>query len=274
MMTKDESPVRAPSPDSPAMEHAMANARVSFKYLWRELTWEYRRIVPALDLAAVKLAFLDPGGAPEEVEHMWLSQLGFDGDVIVGTLLNAPHRLRSVKQGDEVAFGLAQLEDWLYAMNGQVYGGYTMQVIRAAMSASERQAHDEAWGFTFADPARVELVPDWREKKPSLLGRVFGGKPSLVDPDQEHPMSQNMAAKFGEAIDANPHAFLRDSDESGITTLHSLALGGSTACVKVLLQKGANPHARTVSGRTARDLAEALGWSEVASVLCAAERAS
>lgn len=251
----------------------MASARTSFRYLWRELTWEYRRIVPALDLALVKVAFLDPGGAPDDVEHMWVSDIEFDGATIVAPLVNEPHALRTVRKGDVVSFGLAQLEDWMYVRSGRVYGGFTTQVLRAAMSASERRAHDEAWGFTFPDPKRVELVPDWSEKKPELLGRLFGAKPAPVDPDAEHPMSQSMAAELGQAIDRDPEGFLRGG-EAGITTLHSLTLGGSIACVKVLLQKGADPHAKTASGRTARELAEALGWSELAGVLRAAEAAS
>ncbi len=69
-VTRAKSPVfYAPGAD-PAILAASERARATFKYLWRELTWEYRRIIPALELAAVKAAFGDEGGHPDEVEHM------------------------------------------------------------------------------------------------------------------------------------------------------------------------------------------------------------
>jgi len=35
----------------PEMQRAYEQARATFKYFWRELAWERRRVVPALDLA-------------------------------------------------------------------------------------------------------------------------------------------------------------------------------------------------------------------------------
>ena len=68
-----------------AMNRAIAEARKTFKYFWRELTWEYRRIIPALDLAAVKAAFNDPGAPVDHTEHMWVNDVSFDGDTLQGT---------------------------------------------------------------------------------------------------------------------------------------------------------------------------------------------
>jgi uncharacterized protein YegJ (DUF2314 family) len=265
----------APAGD-PEMDAAMTKARATFKYLWRELTWENRRIVPALEVAAVKSAFADEGGGPDDVEHMWLSEVEFDGDEITATLLNQPNHLRSVRQGDRVTLAPDDLEDWMYAMRGRVYGGFTIQAMRARMGAAERRSHDQAWGFDFGDPSQAVLVPDWSAptEKPGLMSRLFGGRPpaaTAADPTAEHPMSENMAAELAKAIDQNRAAFLEQSDASGLTTLHSLALGGSAACVRVLLEKGADPHRRTRSGKTPRDLAEQMGWPRVVALLRAAE---
>ncbi|HPR63340.1 MAG TPA: DUF2314 domain-containing protein [Thermoanaerobaculia bacterium] len=41
----------------PEMVKANQRARETFKYFWRELSWEKRRIVPGLDMALVKIAF-------------------------------------------------------------------------------------------------------------------------------------------------------------------------------------------------------------------------
>ena len=60
------------------------NGSTTFRYFWREVAWERRRIIPALDLACVKAPFSDgEQGAhakdTPEVEHMWLSEVDFDG---------------------------------------------------------------------------------------------------------------------------------------------------------------------------------------------------
>jgi hypothetical protein len=43
----------------PEMQAAYEKARATFRYFWREVAWEQRRIVPGLDLAAVKAPFSD-----------------------------------------------------------------------------------------------------------------------------------------------------------------------------------------------------------------------
>lgn len=93
--------------DDPEMEHAMREARKTFGYFWRELAWERRRIVPALDMAAVKAPFADGPPSPQQTDHpqveeMWISEVDFDGQAVSGELLNSPNWLTSVKEGDEV----------------------------------------------------------------------------------------------------------------------------------------------------------------------------
>src|SRR5262249_47338301 len=89
----------------PEMERASENARETFRYFWREMSWERRRIVPALDLACVKAPFSDGNqgsrtpGAPE-VEHMWISDVDFDGQTVSGVLMNSPNWLKTIKEGD------------------------------------------------------------------------------------------------------------------------------------------------------------------------------
>ncbi|CAI3108170.1 hypothetical protein MWMV17_MWMV17_00502 [Acinetobacter calcoaceticus] len=61
--------------ESPEMILAFEKAISTFKYFWRELYWEYRRIVPALELAYVKCAFIQEN--PEDknqplIEYMWI----------------------------------------------------------------------------------------------------------------------------------------------------------------------------------------------------------
>jgi uncharacterized protein YegJ (DUF2314 family) len=266
MTTRSSSPVFYAKSEDHEMEQAVARAPGSFKYLWRELTWEYRRIVPALELSAIKAAFKDP--EDDAVEHMWLSNIEFDGEVISATLLNSPNEVTSVKEGDQITLQKDQIEDWMYVIDGRVYGGFTIQVLRARMSSAERRGHDDAWGFSFAEPSRVDVVPNWQEKgKKKLLGRLFaGGEPPPGDPDAEHPMSENMANGLAEAIGKDRQAFF-ELGPVGLNTLHSLALGGSAACIRVLLEEGADPQMKTRSGRTAIELATMMEWPRVVELL-------
>src|SRR5687767_12674423 len=117
--------------DDPEMQKASEQARATFRYFWREVAWERRRIVPALDLACVKVPFSDgprparsrttggPGARPPgtpEVELMWLDEVDFDGQLVGGVLLNTPNWLKTVKAGDPAHVPLDQVSDWMYAI--------------------------------------------------------------------------------------------------------------------------------------------------------------
>ena len=87
----------------PEMQRAYEAARLTFPYFWREVAWERRRIIPGLDLACVKAAFSDgqkehSDGAPS-TEHMWFSDIDFDGECVDGVLVNSPNWVKSVKKG-------------------------------------------------------------------------------------------------------------------------------------------------------------------------------
>jgi uncharacterized protein YegJ (DUF2314 family) len=271
-MSREKSDVYHAPANDPEMDAAMDRARATFKYLWRELTWEYRRIIPALEMSAIKAAFGAEGAGPDDVEHMWLGDIEFDGDEISATLINEPHRLTSVQAGDQVTLAPDRIEDWMYVIDGHVHGGFTVQTMRRRMGVAARREHDRAWGHDFGDPKHVRVVPQRTGDKPGFVGRLLG-KPAVLDPDAEHPMSENMATALAERIEQDRAGFIEEANEHGLTTLHSLALGGSEACVRVLLAHGADPTRRTRSGKTAGDLAAQMGWPRVVELLRGAGRA-
>lgn len=246
--------------DDPEMLAACARARATFRYFWREVAWERRRIIPGLDLAAIKAPFSDEGkrtrkktkaapGAPK-VEQMWVQDVGFDGERVTGTLLNEPHHLTSIQAGDPVDLPLSELSDWMYVVGGEVQGAYTVNLLRARMGKKERAEHDAAWGLDFGDPETIRLVPrSWK-----------------IDPDDEHPMSENSGPPFKEQLKADP-SLASEPDELGWTLLHHQALAGSAATVKAILDAGAKPSPRTKDGKTPLALARALGWERVAALL-------
>ncbi|WP_372720272.1 DUF2314 domain-containing protein [Novipirellula sp.] len=281
--------------NDPEMRAANERARRTFRFFWRELSWERRRIIPGLDLACVKVPFEDPpelrsAESGEGVEQMWLGDVDFDGRSVSGTLLNSPNWLKSISEGDEAKFPGKALSDWMYVIHGRVYGAFTVQVLRAKMSAKERQQHDNAWGFDFGDPEKIHVVPpEWFTDKSDaqpdsseqaksgffgkLLGRSTKKPPSPIPPadlqlvsSMEHPMAANMADSLTEYLQQNPEQ-VHTKDDRGWTMLHQQALAGTAIGVAILLKHGADPNAVTANGVSAMQLAKSLGWKKVVDVL-------
>lgn len=262
--------------DDPEMAEAYLAAQATFKYFWREVAWESRRIIPGLELASVKVPFSDQEDERLGVEHLWLSDIDFDGRKIRGTVLSSPNDLTTIKQGDEVVLSLEEISDWMYVIDSKVYGAHTVNLMRSRMSRGECRGHDRAWGLQFGDASTIELVPS-ATARPGLLRRILGGKdaPSsdssdpLLLADREHPASINMSPLLGETLGENPE-MLEEEDDRGRRILHHLALAGSAAGVAVLLEAGADSSAVTAEGQTAIDLANTLGWPEVVRLLSGA----
>lgn len=232
----------------PEMQRAYEQARESFRYFWREIAWDRRRIVPALNLAIVKAPFTDdaprPGnGDAPEVEHMWVGDIDFDGESVSGVLGNDPNWLTSVKDGDAVRIPLDRISDWMYVKNGVAYGGFTVNLLRSRMDPGERGEHDEAWGLDFGDPQQVRM--------------------EASDP---HPMSETTAPSLKEAV-TNDSSLLSVKGHNGWTFLHQEASAGSAATVQVLLDAGADPGAAADNGMTPLQLAKVLGWEAVETLL-------
>lgn len=272
----DESPVFMFDGSDPEMGQASQKARETFRYFWREIAWERRRIVPALDVAVVKAAFTDnpdtvPTGTEVECEHMWIHEVDFDGDDVSGVLGNSPNWLTSISEGDQVTIPLTQVSDWMYAIRGRAYGAYTVNLMRSRMSRSECADHDKAWGMDFGIPTEIDLVPaDFAGKATGgFLKRLFGGKPTLdaaTLSECEHPMSEAMGDSMREFLLENSEQ-VSHTDENGWTMLHHQALAGSAASIEILLEMGADRSAKTNRGKTALMLAEKLGWSKVVDLL-------
>lgn len=267
-MSNDESPVYINPEDDPKMEQAFKLAQQSFRFFWREASWESRRIVPGLDIAIVKAAFSDPPGqgGGDAVEQMWIGDVNFDGKVIMGTLNNQPNWLTSVKEGDRVTIEPKRLSDWMYAIGGVVYGGFSVGVIRSKMKKAERTQHDQAWGMEFADPKVARMVP------PEYIGKkkgMFGGAKSQTVAEvaaREHPMALNMRASLEEMLQSDPNN-VSVVDEQGFTLLHTLSLAGSASLIEILLRNGADPNLPAKNGMTPLLLAKSLGWKKATATL-------
>lgn len=239
--------------DNPQMVEAFHKAQETFKYFWRELSWELRRIVPALDLAFVKVAFMENVSYQTSpiVEHMWINEVEFDGYTVSGVLVNDPLELSNVKNGDFVEVPLNQISDWLFTSGGKTYGGFTIQVLRSGMDQQERKEHDEAWGLDFGDYNDISIVFEQKQYPENLV---------------EHPMSINMKDKLAAFIKENPEQ-LTNQDEAGYTILHREIVAGNRSSVEVLLQLGADKDLKTGKGNSALELAKQVGWEQIIPLL-------
>lgn len=237
--------------ENPKMIEAFKKAQETFKYFWRELSWEYRRIIPGLDVACVKLAFTQNINGETVVEHMWINDVNFDGVTIYGVLVNQPNDLTNVNNGDEVQIPVNQISDWLFAIDGKTYGGYTIQAMRSEMSNDERKDHDEAWGLDFGDFNDILVVNEQKEKPENLI---------------EHPMSKNMKQSLIDFVKNNPEE-ITAKDELGYTFLHRETIAGNLTSIEILLEAGADKNAKTISGKTTLDFAKQLNWEHLIPVL-------
>jgi uncharacterized protein YegJ (DUF2314 family) len=246
--------------NDPDINLASKKARESFKYFWRELSWERRRIIPGLDISAVKLAF--PTGkvtdSAPSVEHMWVGNVNFDGLKVSGDLLNDPRWIDGIGSGDQIVMGFNDINDWIYSIDGMVYGAYTVNAIRLKMNSDQRRVHDDAWGLEFGDPREIQIVPD----------RYLNQESSNKDEYEigEHPMSENMAVTIDCELSKNPE-IVNQIDENGWTMLQYEALAGNLTPVKLLLKYGADKMIKNPDGLMAIDLAEVMKWHKIADFL-------
>lgn len=258
--------------DDPEMKQAYEAAQHSFKFFWRELSWERRRIIPALDMAMVKTPFTDgprSDGNPE-FEHMWLDEVDFDGVTLAGVLVNSPNWLSSVKQGDSAQIPFPRVTDWMMTSGGRAYGAHTVNLMRSRMSARERKAHDQAWGLDFGEPNEIKVELSRGHDKLGLLSKFRAGRKSGPSDGQgtfaDHPMCTNMLPKIESQLQEDSSIAI-STDERGWTLLHNEAMAGNFGVVKLLVRYGANIDAKTPNGKNAAELARGVGWDEIAAYL-------
>ncbi|WP_121258678.1 DUF2314 domain-containing protein [Nocardioides ferulae] len=237
--------------DDPALAEAGRAARETFRFCWRHVSWRQRGVDPGLGPAMVKAAFPGAPGEPG-TEHLWVEVESFDGVTVAGPVLNEPIENSAPSAGTPVEIRLADVEDWLYSVDGKACGGFTVQLIRLAMGRRQRRRHDRTWGLDFGRTGVISLVPD---------------EAMRADTD-EHPLSVAGRDRLRQIIAEDPAVATR-ADENGWTVLHQEAVAGNATLVEVLLEHGADPHARlsgpgSLSGATALDLAVGMGWEHVA----------
>ncbi|TDV58184.1 uncharacterized protein YegJ (DUF2314 family) [Pseudomonas graminis] len=258
--------------ESDELKAAVASAQATFNFFWRELSWEARRIVKSLDMAAVKMSFVLDADDPDipGVENMWVTDIEFDGESISGVLMNELRWFTSLKASDPVTLPLAALNDWMYVREGHVYGGFTVDALRSGMSTDDREAHDRAWGLNFGKAGSVEVVPAEEGRPPRLLSRNLDlpqDRKTLAALERtEHPMALNMRDKVEEGLQQHPEV-IHELDAGGWLLLHREVLAGNYTVVRSLLRHGADPLTPNCNGQTSLALASVAGWQRIVDLL-------
>jgi uncharacterized protein YegJ (DUF2314 family) len=127
--------------DDKAMDQAIAEAKASHKQFVEALA----NPSDNCDSFAVKRGFRvadEPYG-----EHIWVTQVTFDGTNFKGVVNNEPVDTTEVKLGDTVTVTPEQLSDWMYVEDGVLRGGHTIRVLLKNSSPEQLEAFSKNTGF-------------------------------------------------------------------------------------------------------------------------------
>jgi uncharacterized protein YegJ (DUF2314 family) len=80
-------------------------------------------------------------------EHIWLTEITFDGKMLHGVVNNAPVDVHNVKLGDKAAILADEISDWMYIENGKLKGGYTIRVFYNHQTSEEKIRFVQENGF-------------------------------------------------------------------------------------------------------------------------------
>ena len=80
--------------------------------------------------------------AGEVVEHIWVADLRYDGELFHGVIANEPESLSNLRFKQPVEVQLGQISDWMFVQDGKLVGGYTSRVLRKRMTAQQRRELD------------------------------------------------------------------------------------------------------------------------------------
>lgn len=95
---------------------------------------------------AVKIAVRD-GGA---TEYFWIAPFAPSGTGFSGKINNTPRLVKTVRDGQTVAFAHADIVDWLYVEDGRMTGNFSACALLKGRSAEEIESFRRAYGLDCA----------------------------------------------------------------------------------------------------------------------------
>jgi len=116
------------SGDDPELNAAIQEAQRRLPEFRRALDNDARRLIPVIDGALVKARFDNP--ITGTIEHMWIEDVGFEGEQIVGTLASEPNDIPELSKGAWVSVSPDDISDWFYLQGGRTIGGFTVRIMQ------------------------------------------------------------------------------------------------------------------------------------------------
>lgn len=108
------------------MRAAIEKARQQLPEFRRALEEDFRRIIPVISRALVKASFRTRRAGT--TEHLWLEEIEFSGDNIVGIVANEPDDVPDIELGSTVTVAPAEVSDWIYWIGEETFGGFTVDI--------------------------------------------------------------------------------------------------------------------------------------------------
>jgi len=96
-----------------------------------------------------------PYGSGSAAEHLWVDNLAYNDGHFSGVMANEPLYIVGLEMGDSVVVDPMDVSDWMIVEGEQFYGGFTIYVLRATMTDSERAKFDTESGLVFGDEPRL-----------------------------------------------------------------------------------------------------------------------
>ena len=88
-----------------------------------------------------------PTGKGSGQEHIWISDVRFDGKLLHGRVSDVPEDIPNLKWLQAVSFPPSELTDWMFSEGGKVVGAFTTRVLRKRMSPEEAAEFDQQVQF-------------------------------------------------------------------------------------------------------------------------------
>lgn len=114
--------------DDSELNAAIDEAQRRLPEFRRALEEDARRLIPVIEGALVKARFASP--VTGAIEHIWIEDVGFEDEKIVGTIANDPNDLPELSKGDWVSISHDDISDWAYRQGGRTVGGFTVRVMQ------------------------------------------------------------------------------------------------------------------------------------------------
>ncbi len=125
--------------DDKEMDRAVDHAQKSLGFFIAAL----KKQMPGDGDFEIKKGFVDG----DQVEHLWVSQLSFDGQNFHGHINNRPLDVKNVTLGQSVTVAPRDVSDWMFIKDGKLMGGYTTRVLYRRLSPEDKAEFDNKAEF-------------------------------------------------------------------------------------------------------------------------------